>query len=52
LIVVFARCANYLPNVALAARAIDLPIVALAALAGGALLSSAASRTLALIARC
>ena len=52
LIVVFARCANYSPNVALAVRAIDLPAVALAARAGGALLSPAASHTLALIASC
>ena len=52
LIVVFARCAKYLPNVALAARAINLLVVALAARPNGDLLSPAASRTLALIASC
>ena len=47
-----ARCANYLPDVTLAARAIDSPVVALAARAGNALLSPAAGRTLAFIASC
>jgi hypothetical protein len=46
----FAHCANYSSNVALAAQAIDLPVIALAARAGGALLSPSSSRTLALIA--
>jgi hypothetical protein len=47
-----ARCANYLPDVALATRAIDLPVIALAVHAGNALLSPAADHTLALIASC
>ena len=43
---------NYLPNVALATCAIDLPVVTLAAHARDTLLSPAASHALALIASC